>query len=77
MELKDLRKSLKGLGCKVKTESFSFGRSATIVRKDTNEPLPSMFMGESHRQEWIDVLNLINGITVYDTDGSKISGPWS
>jgi len=55
MKLTELRKELKAIGFKVKTESLSFGKYATFT--DMNgKSLPSIFFGEEHRQVWLPLI---------------------
>jgi hypothetical protein len=56
MELKDFRKELKSCGFRVKTESLSIGRHATIIRISDKQSMPSIFSGEEHRQQWIKAI---------------------
>lgn len=76
VNIKDLRKVLRSIGFKIKTQSLSFGTSAEIIRISDNEKLPNVFIGEEHRKQWQPVIDCITGITVVN-DTDKISGPWS
>ena len=74
--LADLRRKLRQVGAKVKTQALSFGVSATIYNSE-GEKLPSMFMDENHLNKWRPVLEIITGIIVMNDYSDKITGPWS
>ena len=56
MKLSELRKELKVIGYKVKTESLSWGRHATFTN-DMGKALPSIFTGEATRNLWLPLIN--------------------
>ena len=74
--LSELRKQLKQVGAKVKTQTLSFGVSATVYNSEGKQ-LPSMFMGEDHLNQWKPVLEIIKDIVVVNDYSDKISGPWN
>ena len=75
--LSELRKRLRQVGAKVKTESLSFVVAGSIYNSE-GEELPSIFMGKHHLNKWIPVLEIINDVdVVVNNHSEKISGPWS
>jgi|TARA_Y100000034_G_C6772967_1_gene344933 hypothetical protein len=74
MQLKDLRKLLKVHGYKVKTQSFSHSRHGTIIRISDNQEKPSIFFGETHRQKWIEAINILSSIDCVMDGEEKILG---
>ena len=74
MLLSEAKKEFKKIGCKLSVKSYSFGRSVRISRNGND--LPSIFNGQDHRNEWLDVINLKQSIgQVFDDNSSdKIYG---
>lgn len=58
MKLSELRKELKAIGYKVKTETLSYGKHATFTDM-TGTALPTMFGGEEHRKQWIVLIDYL------------------
>jgi len=55
MKLTELRKELKAIGYKVKTETLSFGKCATFT--DSNGlSMPSIYFCEEHRLKWLPLI---------------------
>ena len=55
MKLSELRKELKAIGFKVKTESLSFGKYAIFTNMN-GDKMPSIYFGEEHRQQWLPLI---------------------
>ena len=61
MELKELRKQLRKIGYRVKTQSLSFGRCATYT-DNTGRELPSIFSPET-LSDWKPLLDFLRATT--------------
>lgn len=70
--LKDLVKELKAVGATVRTTRNSLGRFAYVKRG--SDKLPEFFFGEEHRQEWLDVISIINSYDkpLMNSNGEKV-----
>lgn len=58
MKLSELRKELKAIGYKVKTETLSYGKHATFTDM-AGTALPTMFCGEAHLKQWIVLIDYL------------------
>ena len=74
MQLKELRNKLKQHGFKVKTETLSWGRHATVIRIHDKAEMPSIFFDEAHRQEWIAAINILSQVEDLQDKDEKIYG---
>lgn len=73
MKLSELRKELKAIGYKVKTETLSYGKHATFT-DITGRAMPSIFAGVPHLDQWrvlIDYLKANNERLIDLSQGSE------
>ena len=74
MKLSEARKLFKDAGYKLKVQTFTFGKHASIYNLK-GEILPSIFYGADGVQKWEVAINLRSSVgPVVDNDGEKIYG---
>ena len=74
MQLKELRKIIKPLGFKVKTQTFTWGRHATYIHTESGEELTCNVYTDEQQKRWKPLHEALKDVTkVYDGD-SRIYG---
>jgi hypothetical protein len=68
-QLKDLRRELKAVNCKVRTNRNSLGRFGRVV-DGLGRVLPSIFTSESH-QEWQPIIDIVKSHKGQMFDGEE------